>query len=79
MKKVQSALLPKGVKVSVMIVSRRLTYDFRLKLRKPAKKPLLTKSMKAKCLAFAKLINIGPLNVGVKYSSVMNQPFSSLR
>ena len=53
MKKVQSALLAKGVKASNMTVSCRLTFDFRLKSQKPAKKPLLTKSMKSKGLAFA--------------------------
>ena len=52
-KKVQSALLAKGVKVSDMTVSRRFTYDFGLKLRNTAKKPLSTKSMKSKRLAFA--------------------------
>ena len=53
-KKVQSALVAKGVKVSDLTVSRQLTYDFGSKSRKPAKKPLLTKFGKAKHLAFAK-------------------------
>ena len=53
-KKVQSALLAKGVKASDMTVSRRLTYDSGLKSQKPAKKPLLAKSMKTKRFTFAK-------------------------
>ena len=53
-KKLQSPLLAKGIKVKDKTVSRRLTYHFRLKLQKLAKKPFLTKSMKAKRLAFAK-------------------------
>ena len=53
-KKVQYALLTKGVKVSNMTVSRRLRFDFGLKSQKPAKKFLLTKKMKAKRLEFAK-------------------------
>ena len=50
MKKLQSALLAKSINVSDMTISRLLTYDIRLKLRKPS----LTKSMKAKSIAFAK-------------------------
>ena len=53
-KKVQSALLTKGVKVSDMTVFRRLRFDFGIKSQKPAKKLLLTKKMKAKRLEFAK-------------------------
>ena len=37
-KKVQSALLAKGIKVGDMTVSRRLTYDFGSKLQKTPKK-----------------------------------------
>ena len=40
--------------MSDMTVSRQLTYDFGLKLRKPGKKSLLTKSVTTKSLAFAK-------------------------
>ena len=47
-------MLTKGVKVSDMTLSRRLRFDFCLKSQKSAKKPLLTKKMKAKRLEFAK-------------------------
>ena len=50
----QFGLFTKGVKVSDMTVSYRLTFNFRLKSRQPAEKPLLTKSMKTKGSAFAK-------------------------
>jgi transposase len=53
-KKIRSALLQKGTDVHRSTVSRRLTKEFGLKSHKPARKPLLTKTMKAKRLAFAK-------------------------
>ena len=53
-KKVQGLLAAKCSQVIAMTVSPRLQYDFRLLFRKPARKPLLTKSMKDKGLKFAK-------------------------
>lgn len=53
-KKIRSALLQKGTDVHRSTVSRRLTKEFGLQSHKPARKPLLTKTMKAKRVAFAK-------------------------
>lgn len=53
-KKIRSVLLQKGTDIHRSTVSRRLTTEFGLHSRKPARKPLLTKTMKAKRLAFAK-------------------------
>jgi len=52
--KVRATLLERGVAVSRMTVSRRLSREFGLKSYKPARKPRLTPAMKAKRLAFAK-------------------------
>ena len=61
-----------------MTLSRRMRFDFCLKLQKPAKKPLLTKKMKAKQSNLLNHINIEPLNIGVRCCLAMNQPFSCL-
>lgn len=53
-KKIRSALLLKDTNVLCLTVSRRLAHDFKLKACKTAKKPHLTKVMKAKRIAFAK-------------------------
>ena len=53
-KKIRSALLLKGTVASTATVKRRLADEFGLKAYKPAKKPRLTPSMKAKRYAFAK-------------------------
>ena len=50
--KVRAALVERGVSVSRMTVSRRLSQEFGLKSYKPARKPRLTPPMKAKRLAF---------------------------
>ncbi|KAK6173376.1 hypothetical protein SNE40_016841 [Patella caerulea] len=50
--KLHALLLQKGTKVSKMTISRRLS-GYALKSYKPARKPLLTKTMKTKRLAFA--------------------------
>ena len=52
--KVRGALVERGVSVSRMTVSRRLSQELGLKSYKPARKPRLTPAMKAKQLAFAK-------------------------
>ena len=53
-KKIRSALLLKGTVASTSTIKRRLADNFGLKAYKPAKKPRLTPSMKAKRYAFAK-------------------------
>ena len=53
MKKIKAELLRRGRKVGHMTVSRRLSKEFNLKSYKPAKKPRLTPTMKAKRLQFA--------------------------
>ena len=52
--KIRGALVERGVSVSRMTVSRRLSQEFIPKSRKPARKPRLTPAIKAKRLAFAK-------------------------
>ena len=53
MKKIRAELLCRGCQISHMTVSRRLFKEFNLKPYKPAKKPMLTATMKAKCVQFA--------------------------
>ena len=53
MKKIRAELLRRGRRISHMIVSKRLSKEFNLKLYKAAKKPRLTAAMKAKRLQFA--------------------------
>ena len=53
-KKLQAALLRKGMRVTQMTISQRLSRKFNLKSYKPAQKPRLTPVMKTKRLAFAK-------------------------
>ena len=52
--KVRGALVERGVSVSRMTVSRRLSQELSLKSYKPARKLRLTPAMKAKQLTFAK-------------------------
>ena len=53
MKKIRAELLRRGRPISHMTVSRRFSKEFNLKSYKPAKKPRLTATMKAKRLQFA--------------------------
>ena len=53
-KKLDTALLRKGTRVTQMTISRRLSREFNRKSYKPARKPRITPVMKAKRLAFAK-------------------------
>ena len=53
MKKIRAELLRRGRRISHMTVSRCLSKEFNLKSYKPAKKPRLTATMKAKRLQFA--------------------------
>ena len=52
-KKVKSVLQSKGTNISISTVSRRLSKEFKLPSRKPAKKPRLTETMMKKRLDFA--------------------------
>ena len=56
--KIRSVLLAKGADISRRTVSRRLVIDFGLKARKPAKKPRLTLTMKAKRLGYS-IVHMG--------------------
>ena len=53
-KKIRSNLLENGVDISLSTVSRRLSKEFGLKSRKPAKKPKLTPRMMKKRFEFAR-------------------------
>jgi len=53
-KKIRAELGETGSRISRRTISRRLTDEFGLKSRKPARKPRLTQAMKLKRLQFAK-------------------------
>ena len=53
-KTIQTKLMERGTVVSAKTIQRRLSLDFDLKSRKPARKPRLTQAMKKKRLDFAK-------------------------
>ena len=78
-KKIRSALLLKGTVASTATVKRRLADEFGLKAYKPAKKPRLTPSMKAKYMRLQKLTSIGLQKTGEKFGFLMSQLCSSLR
>ena len=52
-KKIRAVLRSRGTNVSVSTTSRRLSKEFDLNSRKPARKPRLMPAMKKKCLDFA--------------------------
>ena len=53
-KTIQAKLIDTGTVVSTKTIQRRLSLEFGLKSRKPARKPRLTEAMKKKRLDFAK-------------------------
>ncbi len=72
-KKIRAALRLKGTEISLSTVSRRLSKEFGLKSRKPARKPRLTPVMKKRDWTLP-----DDIATGRKCCSQMNRPCNSL-
>lgn len=77
-KKIRAALRLKGTEISLSTVSRRLSKEFGLKSRKPARKPRLTPVMKKRDWTLPDDIATGLSRSGRKCCSQMNRPCNSL-
>jgi len=77
-KKIRAELGETGSRISRRTISRRLTDEFGLKSRKPARKPRLTPAMMLKRLHFAKKTKTGQASNGAEFCFPTKQQFSSL-
>jgi len=77
-KKIRAELEETGSRISRRTISRRLTDEFGLKSRKPARSPRLTPAMKLKRLQFAKKTKTGKTSNGPEFCFPTKQQFSSL-
>ena len=77
-KKIRASLRLKGTEISLSTVSRRLSKEFGLKSRKPARTPRLTTVMKKRDWTLPDDIATGLSRSGRKCWSQMNRPYNSL-